>query len=525
MANFKNWKEIEILEGYIYDFWKLLPLPLCYVNSLHFVLDINESLEKVFGYTQVEMAGENIEKFFAEQSVIEDFKKEILKKGVYSREAVFLNKNKEKIPVNLRAITRKDKEGYFIGYFLVVEKIQASDEFFSSAELKEQIKNKTTELEERVKDLKDSRIALLNMLEDAEEAKKAVEEEREITLSIVANFVDGLINFDMNNRLILTNTKAEEIFSVSNKELAGKSIDELNKIPSLKPLIDLLGDSGKSKNIKDIFRKELKIKEYLIIEVSTIPVVKKEKQSGVLVILHDVTREKMVEKLKTEFVSISAHQLRTPLSAIKWTIKMLTEGDLGELTKEQNEFLEKIYISNERMIALINDLLDVTRIEEGRYLYNLSPVSIEELAQNVAESYKEEFKKKEINFSFCKLTKMPKLNLDAEKIKVGMQNLFDNALRYTGNKGRIEACLEYDKKKNKISFSIKDTGIGIAEEQKERIFTRFFRGANALKMETEGSGLGLYIARNIVEAHHGNIWFESKEGEGSTFGFNLPVMK
>ncbi len=119
-----------------------------------------------------------------------------------------------------------------------------------------------------------------------------------------------------------------------------------------------------------------------------------------MVILHDVTREKMVERMKTEFVSISAHQLRTPLAAIKWTLKMILDGDVGEINKEQRDYLEKTYLSNERMIDLINDLLDVTRIEEGRYLYKLVPTDIDLVVQLVVNSYKEEIERKGIKIKF-----------------------------------------------------------------------------------------------------------------------------
>ncbi|MCK5044219.1 PAS domain S-box protein [Candidatus Parcubacteria bacterium] len=518
-----SWQEAGASEGYLYDFWKFLPLPLCYVNSLHFILDINEKLEQVFGYTQVEMAGEDIEKFFQENSSMEELKKEIVQKGSVKKEAIFLTKDKKEILVSLSAIARRDRQNYFNGYFLVIDRIHKNEEAYSPLELKEQIKEKTKELETKLTELRNSRLALLNMLEDAEESKKQVEEEKERTLSIVANFVDGLINFDMENKMVLINSEAEKIFSVKNQEVTGKSIAELAKIPNIKSLIEILSGPSKHVKIDEIFKKELKISEKLILEVSTIPIVKEGKQTGTLVILHDVTRGKLIEKMKTEFVSISAHQLRTPLSAIKWTIKMLIDGDLGEVNKGQEEFLEKIYVSNERMIALINDLLDVTRIEEGRYIYDLTQVSFIDLVQKMIDLYKNEFEKKEIKFGFKKPRAVPKLTVDVEKINLVLQNLFDNALKYTKKDGEVSVAIEHDKKKNEMVFSIKDTGIGIAKDQQDRIYTRFFRSGNALRMETEGSGLGLYIAKNIIEAHHGKVWFESEEGKGSTFNFSLPA--
>jgi signal transduction histidine kinase len=225
--------------------------------------------------------------------------------------------------------------------------------------------------------------------------------------------------------------------------------------------------------------------------------------------------------MKTEFVSISAHQLRTPLSAIKWTLKMFLDGDLGELTKEQREFLEKTYQSNERMISLINDLLNVTRIEEGRYLYRVVLTDIVKICQSITDSYKEEIKKRNLKMVFHKPKKLPMVKVDVEKISLAIQNLIENSIRYTPAGGEIEIFLK--EKKNEIEFSIKDTGIGIPKDQQHRVFTKFFRAPNATKMATEGSGLGLFITKNVVEAHGGKIWFESEEGKGTTFYFTLPI--
>jgi signal transduction histidine kinase len=143
------------------------------------------------------------------------------------------------------------------------------------------------------------------------------------------------------------------------------------------------------------------------------------------------------------------------------------------------------------------------------------------ICQSMFDAYQEEIKRKNLEFTFNKPQELPKVNVDVEKISLAIQNLLDNAIRYTPSGGKITVSLET--KGNYIEFSIKDTGIGIPKTQQERIFTKFFRGSNALKTETEGSGLGLFIVKNIIEAHGGKIWFESEEGKGTTFYFTLPV--
>ncbi|RLC39799.1 MAG: hypothetical protein DRH33_01890 [Candidatus Nealsonbacteria bacterium] len=375
------------------------------------------------------------------------------------------------------------------------------------------------ELEKRTKELAESRKALMNILEDAEAARAEAEKERDKTLAIIENFPEGLLFFDRENRVSSINPRFSDLFDVDPKELIGKEAKDLLSIPSLTPLIETLGEE-----IKGIYRKELKLREDLVLEVSTVTVMREEEKIGTLVILRDVTREKIIERLKTEFVSIAAHQLRTPLSAIKWTLRMILDGDLGKVSKEQREFLEKTYQSNERMIRLINDLLNVTRIEEGRFLYNIKRQDIIKIAEKVITPLKEVAERKGLNFKFQKpKAKIPELAVDSEKISLVFQNLIDNAIHYTHPGGEVKVSIEYLKNKKEVLVSVQDTGIGIPKDQQKRVFSRFFRGANAIKTETEGTGLGLFIAKNIVEAHGGKIWFKSVENKGTTFYFSLPI--
>jgi len=373
------------------------------------------------------------------------------------------------------------------------------------------------DLKQKAKDLEKTREVLLNILEDAENSRTEAIEERNKTMAIINNFVDGLLVFDKKNKLSLINPQAEDFFDVKSQDLTGKSILELSVFPTIRSLANLLGNS-----IKGVFRKEIKIKEDLILEVSTIPIVIEGEKINTLIILHDITREKIVEKMKTEFVSISAHQLRTPLSAIKWTLSMLLDGDLGQISPEQRDFIEKSYKSNEMMIALINDLLNVTRIEEGRYLYKSILTDLEPICRSVIDSYKTGMEKRKIKFEFKKPEKkLPKAIIDVEKIKLVIDNLLGNAVRYTPIGGSIKISLKSVKKN--IEFSVRDSGVGIPQNQQQRIFSKFFRAVNVLKMETEGSGLGLFIAKNIIEAHRGRVWFESEEGKGTTFYFTIPI--
>ncbi len=372
-------------------------------------------------------------------------------------------------------------------------------------------------LKKRAEELNEARQSLTNILEDVEEARGKAEEEKNKTLAIINNFVDGLLVFDKEGKLSLINPQAEHFFDIRSRDAIGRPIFELSAFPTLTPLINLIGEE-----IKGVFRKELSVKERMTLEISTISMISGEERLGALVILHDITREKKIEQIKTEFVSLAAHQLRTPLSAIKWTIRMILDGDLGPITKEQGEFIEKAYQSNERMINLIGDLLDVTRIEEGRYLFKPILTDFEPIVQFVVNSYQEEIKRKGMKFQLEKPEKkLPQVQVDVEKIKLAIQNIIENAIKYTPPGGGIKVLLKYNKKE--IEFQARDSGVGIPKDQQDRVFGKFFRASNVIKMETEGSGLGLFIAKNIIEAHGGKIWFESEEGKGTTFYFSLPI--
>lgn len=366
------------------------------------------------------------------------------------------------------------------------------------------------------------RSAFLNILEDTESARQEAVREKSKTLAIINNLTNGVLVLDEFNQIEMVNPLVESFFKQNQNELLRKNIFQISSSDfSLEPFFQALKD-GKKNKIKYILRKEIVLGGKISLEVSAVPLEAANDNKKTLIILHDVSRDKLIETMKTEFVSIAAHQLRTPLSAIKWTLRMLLDGDIGELTAEQKELLEKTYESNERMISLINDLLNVTRIEEGRFLYKPVPSQLEDLVEVAVRNADDLLKIKKIKLEFQKPEEiLPKILADQEKIGLVIQNLLENAIKYTPEGGEIKIFLS--QKKKQLVFEIKDSGVGIPLDQQNRIFTKFFRGSNVMRMETDGSGLGLYTAKNIVEAHKGKIWFDSKEGRGTSFYFSLPV--
>lgn len=232
-------------------------------------------------------------------------------------------------------------------------------------------------------------------------------------------------------------------------------------------------------------------------------------------------RLRELDQLKTEFISVASHQLRTPLSAIKWVLKMLMDGDVGEISKDQKDLLEKGYQSNERMISLINDLLNVSRIEEERFQYRFVESSLIDIVNRLVDEMKMMMERKSIVFEKKIDRHIPLMRLDPQKMHLAVQNLLDNAIKYTPEGGKITVYIS--REKQDVICSIQDSGVGIPDDQKDRVFTKFFRGDNVIRMQTQGTGLGLFISRSIIEKHDGTLTFESEEGKGTTFTFRLGI--
>jgi len=229
-------------------------------------------------------------------------------------------------------------------------------------------------------------------------------------------------------------------------------------------------------------------------------------------------------KSEREVVYLTAHQLSAPLSSTKWALQMILNNDFGEIKDEQRTIITKAYEKNEQLIYIVDDLLDTYKIEAKKYLLSKKPCDIESIVTSVLEHYKHEIAKKKIELNFAAPSeKLPMIMIDKEKIALAVQNLFDNAIKYTPVGGKINVTLQ--KKGEHLMFKIQDSGIGIEKKQAAKIFSKFFRGSNAFRQDPMGYGLGLFFVKNIIEAHNGKIWFESKENVGTSFYFTLPVKR
>ncbi len=226
-------------------------------------------------------------------------------------------------------------------------------------------------------------------------------------------------------------------------------------------------------------------------------------------------------RLKSEFVSIVSHQLRSPLSNMRWALDILMSGRMGKIGEKQLEYFSILRENSDRMRELVKDLLTVSRIETARLSFKKERFSLEELVKELISSFNSFSKASNTEISFQAEKDLPMVFSDRSKIKLVVENLIDNAIRYTKNKGKVEIKLK--KKDGSLYFEIKDNGVGIPKEDQKYIFQKFFRSKNASRYQTDGSGLGLYIVKSILEKAEGKIGFRSQEGKGSTFWFTLPI--
>lgn len=228
-----------------------------------------------------------------------------------------------------------------------------------------------------------------------------------------------------------------------------------------------------------------------------------------------------LDEAKDEFVSMASHQLRTPLTSVKGYIDMMLEGDAGEITPMQRQFLTEAFVSSDRMVHLINDFLNVSRLQTGKFVIDKRPVDLAKLVSQEIEGLRISAEGRKLSFEYAAPTNLPKLLLDEGKIRQVVMNFADNALYYSKPNTKIIVNLRLEE--DSVVCTVKDTGIGVPLEEQERLFTKFYRASNAKKQRPDGTGVGLFLAKRVIVAHGGSVIFSSVEGKGSTFGFRLPL--
>lgn len=349
--------------------------------------------------------------------------------------------------------------------------------------------------------------------------------------TIMNDLGDGIIAYDNNFIIQIFNPAAERIFGLSKEQVLGQTFgpewaQELpfrllaqTIFPSLAPLVIEVSEPGASPQIMDLSftdpKRELRVSTNRILGPSG-------ETLGFIKLVRDKTREVELLRSKSEFITIAAHQLRTPLTTIHWVFEGISGKD--KLEAEDQELVASGLTNSIKLLKIVNDLLDVSKIEEGKFGYDFKKVNVIEFLGGILANAETTAKKYEVKLYFDHgKEQVINATIDMNRLALAISNLLDNAIKYNAKNGTVTVKIERLSDKPYLQVSIKDTGIGVPAGEIDKLFSKFFRAENAVKTDTEGSGLGLYITKNIINRHGGVIWAESIISRGTTFYFTLPL--
>lgn len=394
------------------------------------------------------------------------------------------------------------------------------------AEIDSRVHVQTKDILKQQVDLENQKKAVLNILEDVEDetrkSKRLTKDLEKFKLA-VEGVSDQIVITDMEGIILYMNNATEKITGYSIEESLGKKAGSKKlwggnmEVEFYEKMWQLI------KKEKKVFTGEVsnmrKNGEKYEAFASISPILGDDGAVRFFVgIERDITKIKQIDRAKTEFVSLASHQLRTPLTAIKWNAEIVLEEKMPE---EIRSYIQQIYQSNERMIELVNGLLNVSRIDMGTFAVDPKSVDPLEIIDSVVSELESLIVSKNLIIAKKYEKKIGLLETDQKLLRIVLQNLLSNAVKYTNEKG--EVLVSVKKVGEILKFSIKDSGIGIPKSQQERIFSKLFRAENAVASVSDGTGLGLYVTRAVIEQLGGKIGFKSQENKGTTFFFDLPV--
>lgn len=374
---------------------------------------------------------------------------------------------------------------------------------------------------------------LFNLIRDQAERLGGLLRTQQIEASrsraILEAVADGVMVTDNNGQITLFNRSAEQILELDRKTILTQFLDEF---------VGLFGSAGKdwtntirrwSSNPKElsadeVYSERITLEDARVVAVNLSPVTRSDEFLGTVSIFRDITHQVEIDRMKSEFVATVSHELRTPMTSIKGYVDILLLGAAGQLSDQQKSFLQVVHGNIERLSILLNDLLDVSQIEAGRVILTKQALELPKLASEVAASVQEQAEEdeKSIHIEVKPQKKLPRAYGDLERIRLVLDNLIRNGYMYTPAGGHIYIAFEANN--GYITTHITDSGIGVSQEEQERIFERFYRGENPLVLASAGTGLGLSIVQQLIHMHGGEIWMTSEgiPGKGSTFSFSLP---
>jgi PAS domain S-box-containing protein len=410
--------------------------------------------------------------------------------------------------------------------------------FISRGLTKEKIINE--EREKNQKKTTETKAALFNILEDIKESERKFQEERDRSQAIISSMGEGLVVIDRNYKIIMTNKTADSLLEAPLGGMIGRDAKEVVTI--LKGEQEISADerpaaktfkTGETVVIKleDNYYLKLPSGKKFPAEIISTPL-RGDGIMAAVVIFQDITKEKSLDEAKSSFISIASHQLRTPLTSIRWYAEMLDSEDTGPLNKDQKEFVGRVYGGALKLNEVINLLLSLARIESGKTQQELVKINFDTFTQDIVKELDPLLKQKKLKVeTILPKEPLPEISYDASILRQMVTNLLSNSIRYTNNEGKIEIKIE--KMPGSIVYSVKDDGIGVPDKQKDKIFNKFFRAENAMSKVPDGSGLGLSLVKALVEMNKGSVWFESpalwvdkdgkEEKKGTVFHFTIPI--
>lgn len=371
--------------------------------------------------------------------------------------------------------------------------------------------------------LEELRRLLRDRLNTTEEAKNRAE-------AILLSVGEGVFAVNLKSEIIIFNRAAEKLLGFKQDQALNQRYDTILQFVNSKtredygPFINQVLLEGRGVVLPGDAVLVTAEQAEIPVAVNATPIRnKKGVIVGGIVVFRDITHEKEIEEIRTDLISIASHQLRTPLSEIKGLINLLDDNIAGPLNPKQKEYMKLLSVANERMINLVNDLLNISRIEQGRLQLNLKPTNLGVLATEVQKSLQIRASERKQQLYLTIDPNIPNVLADSDKTKEIISNLMENALKYTYDGGTINTRVTVNNVG--VWVLVKDSGVGIPKNRQKDLFQKFSRIENPLSKLTTGMGLGLYAVKQLVEKQKGNIWFESEEGKGSTFGFVLPAAK
>ncbi len=401
-------------------------------------------------------------------------------------------------------------------------------QYFTVAEQHaKQLQAGTNELSLQINQREALEAKMREVLSKYEENNHKLEELTQIDEATISSIGEAVLMLNQKGVTTKANVSTGRILGINQADLVGQ------KITKILNFYEVEGDAKveeedvvimRAITHRSIVEETYKIirpdKSFLYAQITASPLVVNGVVFGVVVAIRDVTQEINIDQAKTEFVSIASHQLRTPLSTINWYLEMILAGDFGEITSDQREFIQEAYDASQRMGGLIDALLNVSRIDVGVFAIDPQPVDIQKLIDDVMIDLSSKIKEKNLKITTKVNSAIGTPKLDPRLMNIIFLNLISNAVKYTPSEGTVTTRV--DLRGGMITIKVTDTGYGIPEHQQDQIFSKLFRAQNAVENEPDGTGLGLYIVKAIVDEVKGSISFESKEGRGTTFFIEIP---